>query len=278
MTSFDESLHPRGQAANAGQFAPKTNDAPTGTLNVAAGASLESIMRERATAAAIHSQARATYFRSNRDAAIATLRDQYPGAQTAVFTRSWDEDAVKLHQVLGDTDIDFTEDDGWNGLTVDQRKAASDAQLWIQEMGDEVGSYLDESDEEHDGWYEHQLDLTAQPAPSYAAGETVENLGYSERSALASALSDMDGRAISTFDTHEIAYQLTEGHWADVEEVDFAGKLTARFGSVEKAADEIARTSEWEQLRDEVDSYSREQMVDYIGRAATSLIWAEVAK
>lgn len=32
MTTFDESKHPRGQAANPGQFAAKTNDAPTGGL------------------------------------------------------------------------------------------------------------------------------------------------------------------------------------------------------------------------------------------------------
>lgn len=32
MTTFDESKHPRGQAANPGQFASKTNDAPTGGL------------------------------------------------------------------------------------------------------------------------------------------------------------------------------------------------------------------------------------------------------
>lgn len=32
MSSFDESLHPRGQASNAGQFRTKENDAPTGEL------------------------------------------------------------------------------------------------------------------------------------------------------------------------------------------------------------------------------------------------------
>ncbi|MBN9214654.1 MAG: hypothetical protein J0J04_07560 [Microbacterium sp.] len=32
MTTFDETLHPRGQAGNAGQFATKTNDAPSGEL------------------------------------------------------------------------------------------------------------------------------------------------------------------------------------------------------------------------------------------------------
>ncbi|MBN9214107.1 MAG: hypothetical protein J0J04_04700 [Microbacterium sp.] len=32
MSTFDESLHPRGQAANAGQFRTKSNDAPAGTL------------------------------------------------------------------------------------------------------------------------------------------------------------------------------------------------------------------------------------------------------
>lgn len=32
MTTYDESLHPRGQAANAGQFREKHNDAPTGSL------------------------------------------------------------------------------------------------------------------------------------------------------------------------------------------------------------------------------------------------------
>lgn len=32
MTPFDESLHPRGQAGNAGQFAAKSNDAPAGGL------------------------------------------------------------------------------------------------------------------------------------------------------------------------------------------------------------------------------------------------------
>ncbi|MBN9214652.1 MAG: hypothetical protein J0J04_07550 [Microbacterium sp.] len=34
MSTFDESLHPRGQAGNAGQFATKTNDAPAGTLTI----------------------------------------------------------------------------------------------------------------------------------------------------------------------------------------------------------------------------------------------------
>lgn len=32
MTTFDESKHPRGQAANPGQFTAKTNDAPAGEL------------------------------------------------------------------------------------------------------------------------------------------------------------------------------------------------------------------------------------------------------
>lgn len=32
MNTFDESLHPRGQAGNSGQFAPKANGAPIGTL------------------------------------------------------------------------------------------------------------------------------------------------------------------------------------------------------------------------------------------------------
>ncbi|MBN9214822.1 MAG: hypothetical protein J0J04_08530 [Microbacterium sp.] len=32
MTTYDESLHPRGQAANAGQFRSKENDAPTSVL------------------------------------------------------------------------------------------------------------------------------------------------------------------------------------------------------------------------------------------------------
>lgn len=32
MSTFDETLHPRGQAANAGQFAAKRNDAPAGQL------------------------------------------------------------------------------------------------------------------------------------------------------------------------------------------------------------------------------------------------------
>lgn len=32
MTTFDESLHPRGQAANSGQFREKRNDAPAGAL------------------------------------------------------------------------------------------------------------------------------------------------------------------------------------------------------------------------------------------------------
>lgn len=278
MTSFDESLHPRGQAANAGQFATKTNDAPTATLGATSGASLEAILRERATAAAIHAQARATYLRSNRDAAIATLREQFPGAQMAIFTRNWDDDAVKLHQVLGETDIDFTVGPEWEALTVDQRKAGSAAESWIQEMGDDVELYVEPSEEEHDDWYEYQLDLTEQPAPSYAAGELVGNLAYSERSALDTALSDTDGRAISTFDTHEIAYQLQEGYWAEADNLAFADKLTARYGTIESAADAIAATPEWEELRDEVDRHAREQMIDHIGRAATNLIWAEDAE
>ncbi|MBN9214108.1 MAG: hypothetical protein J0J04_04705 [Microbacterium sp.] len=32
MSTFDENLHPRGQAANPGQFKAKENDAPTGSL------------------------------------------------------------------------------------------------------------------------------------------------------------------------------------------------------------------------------------------------------
>lgn len=35
MTAFDETLHPRGQATNAGQFREKTNSAPSGSLTVA---------------------------------------------------------------------------------------------------------------------------------------------------------------------------------------------------------------------------------------------------
>lgn len=46
MTSFNDSLHPRGQAANAGQFAAKTNDPSAGSLGdraarMASAASLE---------------------------------------------------------------------------------------------------------------------------------------------------------------------------------------------------------------------------------------------
>ncbi|AUG29499.1 MULTISPECIES: DUF262 domain-containing protein [Microbacterium] len=46
MSTFDETKHPRGQAANSGQFAAKTNEPPAGTLDdraarMAAAASLE---------------------------------------------------------------------------------------------------------------------------------------------------------------------------------------------------------------------------------------------
>lgn len=40
-TSFDETLHPRGQAANAGQFRVKANDAPAGEL--AGGADVDAV-------------------------------------------------------------------------------------------------------------------------------------------------------------------------------------------------------------------------------------------
>lgn len=33
MSTFDEGAHPRGQAANAGQFRTKTNSAPAGELS-----------------------------------------------------------------------------------------------------------------------------------------------------------------------------------------------------------------------------------------------------
>ncbi|MBN9214830.1 MAG: hypothetical protein J0J04_08570 [Microbacterium sp.] len=36
MTTFDESLHPRGQAGNGGQFRAKSNDAPAGQLEESA--------------------------------------------------------------------------------------------------------------------------------------------------------------------------------------------------------------------------------------------------
>lgn len=36
MSTFNETLHPRGQAANAGQFASKSNDAPENALQSSA--------------------------------------------------------------------------------------------------------------------------------------------------------------------------------------------------------------------------------------------------
>lgn len=278
MSTFDASLHPRGQAANHGQFINRTNDAPTGVLADPVESSTGSILKERANAASLHASARNTYLLANRDAATALLREQFPGVQMAIFTRNWDDDQVRLHQLLGTANIDFTESTDWAELSKEQRDAYRDAQAWVREMGDDIASYLEPSDEEHDGWYEYQIDLTTQPQHTDAAHYTLEQLERSERSALCAALSDMDGRAISTFDTDEIVYQLQEGYWAEADDLALADKLTARYGSIEKAADAIATSTEWGELREEVDRHAREQMIDHLARAATNLIWAEGAE
>ncbi|MBN9214823.1 MAG: hypothetical protein J0J04_08535 [Microbacterium sp.] len=269
MTSFDESLHPRGQAANAGQFATKTNTAPTGTL-ASAGASTATLLEERATAAALHLAARDAYLRANKAAAIATLREQFPDASLVIFSRSLDEDEVKLHQILGNTDYDLTEIDDYNRLTAAQKDAYQSAQVWIQEMGDDVGTYIDEGGEDHDGWYEYQLDLSEQPFATSPVEKIVDQVSAAERSKLDTALSERDGRMISTVDTNEITYQLDEGLLAETDP-DVVARLETQFGSLDSAARNIANTHAWSGLREDVDGYVRNHMFDAIVRAADEL-------
>lgn len=60
MTTFDESQHPRGQAANAGQFASKSNDAPAGELAATLPTLADALDQLRA-ALALHEQGAAEF-------------------------------------------------------------------------------------------------------------------------------------------------------------------------------------------------------------------------
>lgn len=262
MSTFDESQHPRGQAANAGQFTAKVNDSPTGSLTTHE-ASAESIMKERRAAASVYLAARNAYFQANRDAAVATLRSRYPGGHLAIFTRNWDEDQVRLHQILGDEDIDFTVDSEWEGLTVEQRDAYRDASTWVREMGEDLSSFVPTSDEEHDGWYEYQLDLTVQPELPDVTQDLLDHLTPADRSRLDSRLSEMDGRMVSTIDTNEIAHQLREGIIGETEP-ELVEALQSEFGTLDAAAVEIAKTAAWDELRDDVDIHVRSMTFDAI--------------
>lgn len=272
-TTFDESAHPR-QAT--GEFTAKVNDAPAGSLSTKYPTPVDTYVRDQQLAAGLFEAAKHTYMQANAASAAAQLRAAFPGAAMAIFSRDWEDDEtqIRLAHILGeglDDDIDFDESVDPDWLTPAQANAVQQARRLVREMGPDVSAYLEDSETDHVGWEEYILPLADEPDAVDTAGALVDSIEATQRSALDSALSDRDGRLISSIDTGEVAYQLWEGRVYD-ESPELGERLLAKFGSEEAAATAIAETTAYERFRDDIDWTVRERMSDALPAAAAEAL------
>ncbi|WP_433673928.1 hypothetical protein [Microbacterium gorillae] len=284
MTTIDKhgNNHHGAGTPDGGRFAVKRNTAPTEGLTAEpAHPGLDAFTRQREAAASMYLSARNTYFLANRDAARVALREQFPWATTAVFTRAWEdpEDRIVLSQLLGaNRELDLEDDDSWERFAEtasrEQISALDNARRWVQEMGDEVSAYVEPSDEDHEGWHEYDLDLSATFALVDAGGYTVDQLDEQERDDLYFQLSERDGRMPSIVSASEIAYQLTDGDIAQTVP-ELAAALVAEYGDEKKAAKAIAGSSSWFTFRETIGDHLHEKVNDAISNAGWALLRAE---
>lgn len=111
---------------------------------------------------------RAARERANRfrvDHARAVLRGAFPSHSLAVFARYDDQPRPALIQLLSDdpaaADVDVQEKGVWTGLEAPRREAIEIANTAIGLIGDdeEIWRHLDAGCEQHEDWYEFELDL-----------------------------------------------------------------------------------------------------------------------
>lgn len=251
-----------------GRFDEKNHSAPEVTLGSATSdtPAIQALGQARSLFAA----AQDTYMKANRAAAVAELRDAFPGSSVAIFARNWDEDRPRLIQVLGETDYDLDEDG--EKLSREQMKACATADMAIQAMGDDdnVLNYLDGSEEEHDDWFEFQLPLNAEPELLRPVDNFLERTNLADRSALDGGLSQRDGRLYSVVDTHEIALRLEDDVY--IGDAELSDALTQKFGTLDAAAGAIADSRSYEQFRQYADGLVSEQLNDGIEEAARSVL------
>lgn len=97
--------------------------------------------------------------------ARAVLREAFPSHSLAVFARYDDQQRPALIQLLSDdpdaTDVDIQEKDAWDGLPAPGREAVEIANTAIGLIGDdeEIWRHLDAGSEQHENWYEFDLEL-----------------------------------------------------------------------------------------------------------------------
>lgn len=136
MTTFDERLHPRGQAANAGQFAAKSNDAPHAELSPGESAArFDEIAEQQDRAEWVARMEALQWERRVREASLekfmALAAAHAPSDAThAIFDEDsgtveligWqnlagdqlDEEPFDGHQLMGFEDSDHLRDAGFN--------------------------------------------------------------------------------------------------------------------------------------------------------------------
>lgn len=255
-SSFDESKHPR---AASGEFTDRVNDAPTTTLGgrgvVLPDTPIEVLRQRQAEAERLRDAADRVHAEASVAAATGILRQAFPNATMAVFSRDWDEpeEDIRLIQILGEPDVE---------AAPDQAKSPEQYEAWWAAHGLISGISIDQRDliagdgEEHNGWDEFQLDLTSAAKHVEPARHLVNALDAPTRRAIDSELSGTEGRMYSTVDNAEIKYQLTE---ADVFEdyPDEAARAIAVFGSADAAAEAIGDSEAWEGFRDVTDRQVR---------------------
>ena len=147
-----------------GQFANKGIRAPTSVLSSPPSSpALEAALARRAEAAEAYQAARRVHLAAHRDAAVAVIREQFPWATEATFARNWDEDKITLMSVSdGEQSVELEDEDYWRQAPAGDGSAFHLASIYVSEMGDDVLDYLDDSESDHDGWYEFMLDLSDQ--------------------------------------------------------------------------------------------------------------------
>ena len=108
-----------------------------------------------------YARARSEYLASGRDAAVAILRDAFPWATTATFTRDWDSDIVVLEQVSdGTREQSLLTDAFWRDGHPELRDVPGEARLYIEAMGSDVHDYLEDATADDAGHDTYVLDLT----------------------------------------------------------------------------------------------------------------------
>lgn len=214
------------------------------------------------------------YHQACHDEAVAQIRARFPWATRAVFTRSWTdpEDQLSLDQLIGgDQVLELDMFPYPAELPAEQVQALQTARARVCELGSEVTAYLDLPDDEHDGWYEYDLDLTAAPGQRDPFAAVLDQLSVTDRANLDGALSERDGRMASMVDTTEIAYQITEGHLQETDP-DLAEALIATHGTAQAAAEAIADSDAWFAFREEVADDLHERVKDAIAQAGAATL------